>query len=421
MRFKSCLNTKPSVSSFRQFLRSPVLYHAQSSFVSSLLTPRRYFANPTALKGAKNHKKRSFGEAYPYPVAKAVCVAEFFNKNKLLSHLSANYPVTEKAVTQMMTSCYTFQSSQTAVFHVPLSSNQASEDMKNALVSAEAPPEGQQPLATLIQPDMFIFFDYGCVVFWGVAADHEARILKELLPFAEERWPDADIDSETINFFPGSPSDHVTAVDVDYDLLTFSHDGTDTSILSEKLVASQTLMKSALLDVFVNRAETQIQSLQQITNQLAIDGSFSKHMSWIFRRRLRIMVGRLLQLRGMVNLHSDILDEPNFVREAHSQLYHQLWRNFSMESRISLLNKRLDYANEVTHVLEETSSHNQTLLIEILIVLLIFIEVYPILVDFFFYVAETQGWIENGHVNQSTKTIEEAKPKTEGPASTSKH
>ena len=124
-------------------------------------------------------------------------MAEFFKRDELLSHLSANYPVTEKAITQYMTSAFTFQSSQTAVFHIPLSRNEASDEMKHALSSSDS------GLASLVQPDMFVFYDYGCVVFWGVAKEHEARILKDLAPFFEEPWPEDDVDSETVRFMPG--------------------------------------------------------------------------------------------------------------------------------------------------------------------------------------------------------------------------
>ncbi len=138
-------------------------------------------------------------------------------------------------------------------------------------------------------------------------------------------------------------------------------------------------MKSALLDVFGNKAETQIEGLQRITNGMARTGTFSQFLSWVYRRRLRIMVGRLLQLRGLVNLHSDLLDRPYFRRSAHEHVYMQLWAHFSLDSRIELLNTRLDYANEVTKVIVNTSAHNQMLVLDSLMILLICVEVGALL------------------------------------------
>ncbi len=87
------------------------------------------------------------------------------------------------------------------------------------------------------------------------------------------------------------------------------------------------------------------------------------------------MFGRLLQLRGMINLHSEILDTPDFARENHDQLFTDLWEHLDMNARIELLNKRLDYGTQVMESINKTSTHFQILVLNVIIALLICFEV----------------------------------------------
>lgn len=294
-----------------------------------------------------------------------------------MRHLSAQYPFSESYMRDPMEACFSgLPSTQNSVIYVPLSKDEASDPFTDMAISLDD---------TSLRPEMFIFHECGSVVFWGMTEENEKRHLADFAKFAQRLFPSKEADKEVLQFTMGD----YTWVDTDRDVLVLNNtigsdqgaDGKSAQywLTLEKCVVSQGLMKGALFEVFANRGDAQIDELKTVTNSLANRGQFPFKYSWFQRRRVRMMNGQLLQLRGQLNLHSDMLDEPEYSAESFAELYDQLWEHLAMDKRITLLNQRLDYANDVVSMLDHTSSHAQSLLIEILIVLLITIEVIPIL------------------------------------------
>jgi len=88
-------------------------------------------------------------------------------------------------------------------------------------------------------------------------------------------------------------------------------------------------------------------------------------------------LGELLVLRGELNLHSELLDSPEFCWTSPSmeQLFDRISRNLDVRPRIQIFNKKLDYANELAVVLREHLKENHSLKLEWIIIILIAIEV----------------------------------------------
>src|SRR5690606_1055244 len=64
-------------------------------------------------------------------------------------------------------------------------------------------------------------------------------------------------------------------------------------------------------------------------------------------------LGELFSLRGHLNLHSELLDLPEFCWSSSrmEEYFDRVSKNLDVRPRIAIFNKKLDYANELTDVL----------------------------------------------------------------------
>jgi uncharacterized Rmd1/YagE family protein len=79
------------------------------------------------------------------------------------------------------------------------------------------------------------------------------------------------------------------------------------------------------------------------------------------------------------------LDTPDFYwsKPELEEYYTQISRSLDVRPRIAILNKKLDYANELATVLREHLSENHALVLEWMIIILITVEVGFELVHWF--------------------------------------
>ena len=113
-------------------------------------------------------------------------------------------------------------------------------------------------------------------------------------------------------------------------------------------------------------------STTPIQQELAKTGSVS-----LSKKEISQQIGHLFSERYSVNLHSDILDTPEFFwrRPSYEPLYLMTAEFQDIKVRQGILNHRLDMIQELYSVLSNELNYKHSARIEITIVILITIEV----------------------------------------------
>lgn len=209
--------------------------------------------------------------------------------------------------------------------------------------------------------DLF-FFDYGCVVFWNYSPQKEKSLLEEFS-----------------NFSTGSFSKHAFEEFV----VTMKRPGTKTIIENEsitlgggriidKLTLSFALSQSVKLSHFEDLLEKEGAETKSIPQELAQRGKIS-----LSRRQIAKKLGQLFLVRNSINLHTEMLDTPDFFWEhrQHENLYKLITKNLDVPQRVEVLNRRLDMIKDLLSMLEEQLNHRHSSLLEWIIIILISTEI----------------------------------------------
>ncbi len=205
--------------------------------------------------------------------------------------------------------------------------------------------------------DIF-FFSYGVVIFWGLTEEEEQHILNRIQVVESESLQ--PIVKDIFDFFYGD-------LQIKRDQLVLNQ----RDVLS-KLALSYGLAQSTKLTTFEMRIDHTITMTQQLPRDLA-----SKGRIFLSRRQISKKIGELFLDRSSVNLHSDILDEPEFFWESpeHLPLYLDLRKCFSLHARVEVLNSRLATLNDLLNILSNQLNHQHSSILEWTIIWLILIEV----------------------------------------------
>lgn len=168
-------------------------------------------------------------------------------------------------------------------------------------------------------------------MFWGLTREEELRHLQALSPFTTGTVP------------------HIEAEDMTYGFGESSRVANDAIVLgsnavAEKLAISFAMAQSAKLDVFEERVDDRIRNTKHIPSSLATVGSIQYSQEDISK-----LIGQLFIELADVNLHSDILDEPDFFWEddEFEPLYKRMLKYLDVANRVKILNKRLDILREL--------------------------------------------------------------------------
>lgn len=205
------------------------------------------------------------------------------------------------------------------------------------------------------------YFPYGCVVFWNFSEEEELQYLRELKPYEYE--PLDDYIYEASNFVYGSE----TKINEEDDEIILED---DDALL--KLSMSHGLSQSVKLDVFENSIAKTIENTRYLPAELAEKGKIS-----LSRKKISQKIGALFAERNSVNLHSDILDTPEFFwRRPRYEPYYQMASQYmDITTRLDILNRRLDVIHELYGILSDELKHSHSSRLEWVIILLIVSEV----------------------------------------------
>lgn len=203
------------------------------------------------------------------------------------------------------------------------------------------------------------YFSYGTLVLWGLTKEQEHQLLHEVKAF--ETTPYDVIETEEYRYTVG-----LVAKIVRDDMTLPAND------MLTKLAFSHGLAQSVQLSVFEKLIQRRIESSKKAPESLARFGHIS-----MSQREIGQMMGTIMIERSSINLHTDILDTPEFFWEYSDlePLYRLIAQDLDIASRIFVLNRRLDIVKDLFEMLSNEVQHRHSSRLEWIVIGLIFIEV----------------------------------------------
>jgi uncharacterized Rmd1/YagE family protein len=212
--------------------------------------------------------------------------------------------------------------------------------------------EGQTP-----KGDVF-FFSYGALVCWGCTEEEEKQVLEGVREFEKEPLGRTELDEFTYAYgdLPKIEEDEI-----------FLH---NKSVLT-KLAISHGIAQSVKLSTFEDLIQKTIDSSKSIPTELARRGKIPLSRIDISRK-----MGELFLERSFINLHSDVLDVPEFFWDYPElePFYRRAAHYLDVSKRAETLNKRLSVVHELFEILSSELHHQHSSRLEKIIILLIFLE-----------------------------------------------
>lgn len=217
--------------------------------------------------------------------------------------------------------------------------------------------------------DVF-YFSYGVLVCWGFTEEEEKEICSFVKPFEKEPLLKNELDEFSYSY------NHTNKIEEDN---IFLHDETTLT----KLAISHGIAQSVKLSTFEELIQKTIELTTQIPQALAKKGKIPFSRKQIFAK-----MGEILTERNFINLHSEVLDTPEFFWD-YPELepyFRRTVHYLDVIKRVDTLNKRLNVVHDLFEILSSEANHRHTVRLEAIIVLLILIEVLLALLRDVFHV-----------------------------------
>ncbi|CAG8512866.1 12745_t:CDS:10 [Ambispora leptoticha] len=268
------------------------------------------------------------------PRVTAYCTASAYQLDDLMKHLQSCRIQNSTAPKRMDECPFSFQPPES-----PPTAN---------LLGIEN-PEMSSPFDYTI-PEACIF-EYGVVVIWGMTEQEEQKLLRELMPFEEDRLATEDIVTEEFHYhYAASYQPRIYN-----DVITLKNPGN----FMIKLTISHAVAQSVKMTFFEELIEDTIESTKHIPKTMAETGS--------------------------VQMSSNILDTPEIFwsEPAYEELYKAIRGYLEISHRVELLNQRVGVISDLLDMLKDhlTSTHGEQL--EWIIIVLIVVEIFVGLMTIF--------------------------------------
>lgn len=204
-----------------------------------------------------------------------------------------------------------------------------------------------------------LLFSDGCGVFWGSNADTIDEWATKVKPFAKT-WHSAKEHEEFDQKKSGKSKVEGNTVSVDPE----DKDGV--------IAISYALAQAVKLSQYEVYVEQTMYELEAIPLALAKHGKIP-----VSRQQALKKTGRILLVRSKINLHSDLIDTPDYFwdRPRSEKIYLEALKEMDLSKRLGNLNKRLDIMQNIYGLLISQIEHTHTFWLEITIILLIAFEV----------------------------------------------
>lgn len=213
--------------------------------------------------------------------------------------------------------------------------------------------------------NVFIF-PYGCIVIWGLEDKEEQEILALVKSYEDDSL------NEVIEDYATYSLSEETCINEEYDEILLEND--DVLI---KLSLSYGMAQSVKLSAFEDTILKTIKSTRHLPQELVEQGRIS-----LSRKKLSQQLGALFAERSSINLHTDILGTPEFFwrRPKYEPYYLMSSAYMDINTRLDILNRRLDVIHELYEVLSNELNHVHSSRLELTIIWLIVIEVLLVII-----------------------------------------
>lgn len=211
--------------------------------------------------------------------------------------------------------------------------------------------------------DIF-YFPFGCMTIWGASERDELMLVSELASVSTEL---IDVPASDLLYFRYDPSSEKTFIDEEKNEVIL-HD--ESPFL--KLSMSHAFAQSAKLNILERSISALLDRTSHIQKELATTGGVS-----LSKKAIAKQIGELFNERYSINLHSDILDVPEFFwrRPRYEPLYIMAAEFQDIQVRHNILNHRLDTVHELYSMLSNELNYMHSTRLEVIIIALITIEV----------------------------------------------
>jgi uncharacterized Rmd1/YagE family protein len=220
-------------------------------------------------------------------------------------------------------------------------------------------------LSAIDSPVDLFFFNHGCFVSWGLKKQQERAWLERLKPFSSHPLKMIETDHFCFQFGEETLLSTHERFKVDVIML-------DADTPQIKLAISYGLAQSVKLEAFEDAIQDTIRKNAHLPEEIAARGEISLTRRAIFRR-----VGDIFIARSSINLNSEYLDVPEFFwRNPNLEPFYVMTKKFlDLPSRVMALNQKLDVLQELLAILHTQVQHRHSSMLEIIIIVLIFIEI----------------------------------------------
>ncbi|ORY50562.1 DUF155-domain-containing protein [Rhizoclosmatium globosum] len=188
-------------------------------------------------------------------------------------------------------------------------------------------PLDQSSLSTTTPGEAF-FFSNGVFVTWGASDHHIESLLRVANKVASGSYPDLEVEWYDYVVDP----EQECGIQNDTIII-----GSNLPQDQSKLAFSSGLARSAKLASLETQLDTHLDKHKNIPTLLLLGKTLP-----IGRRAILKSLGELFSLRGHVNLHSELLDLPDFcwTSSKMEDAFQEVSRNLDVRARIAVFNKK---------------------------------------------------------------------------------
>ncbi|KAH3668742.1 hypothetical protein OGAPHI_002497 [Ogataea philodendri] len=217
--------------------------------------------------------------------------------------------------------------------------------------------------------DVFVL-QTGTIVSWGLS---EQNVVDNVLPlFNEAMTTPYEVQTEDMDYieFEQGGAKKAQSSTLEQEIICIAGDPRQKML--DKLAFSYGISRSTRLAVLESSLEKHIQLTRNTTENL----SKGKQLGIGAREVLRSS-GRLLLLRGKLNLYSELVETPDlyWTEPNLEKIYNDVSRALDLSTRISILNRKLDYCSDEARALLDILTTRKGTRLEWIVIYLIMIEV----------------------------------------------
>jgi len=212
----------------------------------------------------------------------------------------------------------------------------------------------------------------GTLIGWNISED---VILNEYMPVIKtavnEIYPPESDEMFWVELdkLPANPYNHGNSY-LQGEILVIQGQNANKKLL-DKAAFAIGLSRSTRLSILENALELHLQLTKQ--NSLGL----SKGIINTTEHNLLKLTGRLFLLRGKLNLYSELIEIPDLYWEEPTleKIYYSVSKVLDINSRITILNRKLDYATDEQRAFLSVLNEKKSTRLEWIIIILIMVEV----------------------------------------------